>query len=109
MFFWAMGAAEVFVASASDKGLTECACFFQIPEVSALVALSTPFALFASFMARVQMQGLAALFGDYLCFQTYYIPHYLAKKSFLWTWGVLCSPKTAGTTTATQRKDIEKC
>lgn len=96
MFFWAMGAAEVFVAMVG-VGEDQCACYYQIPEISALIALSTPFAVFAGFMARVQMQGLAALFGDFLAFQTYYIPHYLGKQSFLWTWAVLSSPKMAGT------------
>jgi len=79
------------------EGKDQCACYYQLPEISALLALSTPFAVFAGFMARVQMQGLAALFGDFLAFQTYYIPHYLGKQSFLWTWAVLSSPKMAGT------------
>jgi len=96
MFFWAMGAAEVFV-SMIGVGEDQCACYYQLPEISALFALSTPFAVFAGFMARVQMQGLAALFGDFLCFQTYSVPHYLSKQSFLWSWAVLSSPKMAGT------------
>merc|ERR1719272_1462951 len=96
MFFWAMGAAEVFVAAAGDS-VDDCACYYSIPEITALIGLSTPFAVFAGFMARVQMQGLASLFGDFLCYQTYYVPHYLSKQSFLWTWAVLTTPKMAGT------------
>merc|ERR1719359_2385759 len=85
VFFWAMGAAEVFIAPAIEGvGVETCACFYQIPEITALVGLSTPFAVFAGFMARVQMQGLAALFGDYLAFQTYYAPHYLGRQSLWW-------------------------
>lgn len=97
IFFWAMGAAEVFVAPAMDGNIEKCACFYQIPEITALVGLASPFALFALFMGKVQMQGLACLFGDFLAFQVYYVPHYLAHQSFLWTWGVLASPKMVGT------------
>lgn len=105
IFFWAMGAAEVFVSQAFDEfPIDTCACYFQIPEISALVGLATPFAVFAGFMARVQMQGLAILFGDYLTYQTYYVPHYLGRQSYLWTWAVLCSPKMAGTVQGKKRE-----
>lgn len=104
VFAWAMGAAEVFAAPALDNDIHKCACYYYIPEVTALIALATPFALFAGFMSRVQMQGLAALFGDFLTYQTYYVPHYLAKQSTFWSWACLCSPKCAGTITGDPRE-----
>jgi len=104
MFLWAMGLAGVYVAPIAEKGVSTCACFYQIPDLDALVALSTPLALFAVFFGRVQMQGLAALFGDYLSYQTYTIPHYLGRQSFLWTWAMLCSPKMVGTIQGDKRE-----
>jgi len=97
IFFWAMGASEVFVAPIRGQDVNSCACYYQMPEMKALIGLTTPFAMMVGFMTKAQMQGLAALFGDYLSFQTYFIPHYLGKQSFLWTWAVLTTPKMAGT------------
>jgi len=104
--FWAMGVLEVFVAPAVDNDLRTCACYYYIPEITALIALSTPLAAFLNFNSKVQEQGLAALFGDFLIFQTYYIPHYLGKQSTHWTWSILCSPKMAGTIEGDPRKDF---
>lgn len=106
IFFWAMGASEVFVAQVPGHELSECACYYQMPELSALVALSTPFAMFVGFMTKVQMQGLASLFGDYLVFQSYLVPHYMGKQSFLWTWAVMTTPKMAGTIEGKPRKSF---
>jgi hypothetical protein len=104
IFFWAVRIANVFVAPIHGEGLSLCACYYRVPDITALVALSTPFALFCVFFGRVQMQGLAALFGDYLTYQKYTIPHFLGRQSFLWTWGMLCSPKMAGTIVGTRRE-----
>jgi hypothetical protein len=108
VFNWAMGASEVFLAQVPGHPLTECACFYSMPEMSALIALTTPFAMFVGFMGKVQMQGLAALFGDYLSFQAYLVPHYLGKQSTLWTWSVMTTPKMAGTVQARPRTPFTK-
>lgn len=104
VFLWSMGATEVFVSKIMSKhNEVECVCFYQLPELTQLVALSTPFALLMAFYARVQLCGMAALFGDHLYFLRFDVPYYLAKQSFLWTWGVLMTPKAAGTIKAEKR------
>jgi len=84
-------------------------CFYQLPELTALIGLATPFALYAVFRAQVQMRGLACLYGDYLSWITFIVPHYLARQSFLWTWGTMVTPKSAGTVTTrgTQRPKVQ--
>jgi hypothetical protein len=104
VFMWAMGATEVFVAPVPGFSTTECMCYYQLPELTALLGLATPFALYAVFRAQVQMRGLACLYGDYLSWITFIIPHYLARQSFLWTWGTLVTPKAAGTLTTAEAK-----
>jgi hypothetical protein len=105
VFLWAMGATEVFVAPVEGHPKENCMCFYQLPELTALIGLATPFALYAVFRAQVQMRGLACLYGDYLSWITFIVPHYLARQSFLWTWGTMVTPKSAGTVTTkgTQR------
>jgi hypothetical protein len=104
VFMWAMGATEVFVAPVEGFDPEECMCYYQLPELTALLGLATPFALYAVFRAQVQMRGLACLYGDYLSWITFIIPHYLARQSFLWTWGTLVTPKAAGTLTTQEAK-----
>eukprot|EP00929_Paragymnodinium_shiwhaense_P118287 TRINITY_DN9021_c0_g1_i4.p1 TRINITY_DN9021_c0_g1~~TRINITY_DN9021_c0_g1_i4.p1 ORF type:complete len:762 (-),score=120.13 TRINITY_DN9021_c0_g1_i4:160-2445(-) len=104
VFLWAMGASEAFVAPIDGYDEHECMCFYEIPHMTALVALATPLALLAAFSFKVQMHGMAGLFGDHCYSVRFDIPHYLAKQSFLWSWGVLVSPKLAGTYVGTPRE-----
>lgn len=104
VFLWSMGATGVFVSHImSDTSEIDCVCYYQLPEITQLVALSTPFALLMAFYARVQLSGLASLFGDHLYFLRFDVPFYLAKQSTLWTWAVLMTPKAAGTVKAKPR------
>lgn len=82
-------------------------CFYQLPELTALIGLSTPFALYASYQAQVQFAGLAALYGDYMSCMTFKAPHYMARQSFLWTWGIFSTPKMAGTVQGVQREEFD--
>lgn len=107
VFLWTMGATGVFVSKfMSERDEVECVCYYQLPELTQLVALSTPFALLMAFYARVQLAGLASLFGDHLFYMRFDVPYFLAKQSTLWTWGVLMTPKAAGTIQAKKREEL---
>jgi len=102
-----MGATEVFVAEVEGFRGDQCMCFYQLSEIAALAGLATPFALLAGFAIKVQLQGMATLFGDTTYYQPYIVPHYLAKQSYMWTWALLTTPKAAGTVQANPREKFE--
>jgi len=109
VFIWAMGSTEVFAAEVLDRkgdDPIECLCYYQLPELRVLFGLITPFMLLATFAAKVQIVGMACLYGDFLYYQMYTVPQYLAKQSFLWSWATLVTPKMAGTTKATPREEF---
>eukprot|EP00747_Dinoflagellata_sp_TGD_P194442 gnl/TRDRNA2_/TRDRNA2_61833_c0_seq2.p1 gnl/TRDRNA2_/TRDRNA2_61833_c0~~gnl/TRDRNA2_/TRDRNA2_61833_c0_seq2.p1 ORF type:complete len:620 (-),score=85.57 gnl/TRDRNA2_/TRDRNA2_61833_c0_seq2:182-1816(-) len=113
IFFWAMGAASVFTAEVEGRHRDDCLCFYQLEPGRALIALATPFLLLVTFVGKVQMIGMSMLYGDYVYFHRYDVPHYLAKQSMLWSWQTLISPRVAGTRRAegkavSPREDMSK-
>jgi len=104
MFMWGMLTAGVFVAQVPDFDKHDCVCYYRFHHLAAIVGLGTPFLLHCAFDAKVQAQGMAALFGDFQFTQAYTVPFYLARKSYLWTWGTLVSPKLAGTVQGPKRQ-----
>ncbi|CAE7297882.1 PDF1B [Symbiodinium natans] len=77
-FLWSMGAVEVFL---SPLGNGECACYYCLPELEAILAIGTPCLLFITAVRKLENVHRAPLVGDYLYYQQYDAPFRLADKS----------------------------
>lgn len=69
---WCLGAMEVFVAK--DPG-NDCACYFQLPELSVLLALVQPVVLLFRVYSGLFMLFLSVQHGDFLLTTTYVVPY----------------------------------
>ncbi|CAL1140215.1 unnamed protein product [Cladocopium goreaui] len=77
-FFWSMGAVEVFAAEIVPG---QCACYYVLPELEAILAIGTPCLLFVNAVKKLENVHRAPLVGDYLYYQQYDLPFRLALKS----------------------------
>jgi len=77
-FLWGMAASEVFVSPIFDG---ECACYYQLPDVESILALSTPFVLLIMLMTKMEAYLRSISFGDYLYMKQYDVPHHLVVES----------------------------
>jgi len=65
-FFWSMGAVEVFAAEIVPG---QCACYYVLPELEAILAIGTPCLLFVNAVKKLENVHRAPLVGDYLYYQ----------------------------------------
>ena len=84
--YWAFGSTSVFVAVHPAE---DCACFYQMPPLQALVTLVSPILL----LGRTYFDTLSGvrgiIHGDYLRYQPHRIPHHVEKCSSSWASGDL--------------------
>mmetsp|Transcript_41062 Transcript_41062/g.129998 ORF Transcript_41062/g.129998 Transcript_41062/m.129998 type:complete len:563 (+) Transcript_41062:203-1891(+) len=73
-YLWSLGALEVFVAKAPEQ---DCACYYQIPLLELVAALSTPLLLHYLTYTKLVMLYKAIQHGDYL----YDVPFRLVHAS----------------------------
>ena len=84
--YWAFGSTSVFVSLHPTE---DCACFYQMPPLQALLTLASPFLLLKSsyFGFLGWLRGI--IHGDYLHFQPHRIPHHVERCSGSWVSGDL--------------------
>ena len=84
--YWAFGSTSVFVSLHPTQ---DCACFYQMPPLQALLTLASPFLLLKSsyFDFLGWLRGI--IHGDYLHFQPHRIPHHVERCSGSWVSGDL--------------------
>jgi hypothetical protein len=94
---WSMSASEVFVAPASKEGEADCACYYKLPTLQALLSMTTPVVFVGVFVLKIFAYIRSVSYGDYLYFKQYDVPWYLAKQSPSHVEGTLVAPLVVGT------------
>ncbi|CAE7939906.1 unnamed protein product [Symbiodinium sp. KB8] len=84
--YWAFGSTSVFVSPIEDE---DCACFYQMPAVQALLTLVTPMLMLKGSFEELLDWLRGVIFGDYLHFQPHRIPHHVEQSCGSWMSGHL--------------------
>ena len=84
--YWAFGSTSVFVSPIEDE---DCACFYQMPAVQALLTLVTPMLMLKGSFEELRDWLRGVIFGDYLHFQPHRIPHHVEQSCGSWMSGHL--------------------
>ena len=84
--YWAFGSTSVFVSVSKTD---DCACFYQMPAVQALLTLVSPLLLLKGGYLELFDWLRGVIHGDYLQFQPHRIPHHVELSSGSWVSGHL--------------------
>ncbi|CAE7588972.1 unnamed protein product [Symbiodinium sp. CCMP2456] len=84
--YWAFGSTSVFLSPIENE---DCACFYQMPAVQALLTLVTPVHMLKGSFEELLDWLRGVIFGDYLHFQPHRIPHHVEQSCGSWMSGHL--------------------
>ncbi|CAE7761844.1 unnamed protein product [Symbiodinium sp. CCMP2592] len=84
--YWAFGSTSVFLSPVENE---DCACFYQMPAVQALLTLVTPMLMLKGSFEELLDWLRGVIFGDYLHFQPHRIPHHVEQSCGSWMSGHL--------------------
>ena len=84
--YWALGSTSVFISPHQSE---DCACFYQMPAVQALLTLVSPMLLLKGSFEEARHCLRGFVYGDFLHFQRYRIPHHVEQSSSSWLSGHL--------------------
>lgn len=68
-FLWSMGVAGAFVAKDGAQG-----CYYEMPTLAAMFAVSTPALLLKKSWDDIFLMGCTLIHGDFLCSAKYFVP-----------------------------------
>ena len=84
--YWALGSTSVFISVHPSE---DCACFYQMPPVQALLTLVSPVLLLKGGFEELEDWARGTIYGDYLQFQPHRIAHHIERCSSTWQEGHL--------------------